>query len=277
MTDTTAAAELPHPYTYAEIAGAVARGWCHIKNATKVMDADLALAIADEVRDLILAAACAQPTATSPVPDIAPLKWRHPHVAGCNAWMRNIGYPGCICRVVNKNETAALPDAGRAGELPCQAIKGHEALLALVHAAVERALDEASVRPEVLRGMCFEVALETVPTDAALAAQPVDAGAVQPPLQSMVERSDKYAIFSRDLRDFLLHVIDRCNGEHEWDVVRMNAKALLRRNAFAASERAAPAPAIEQAAGGGAALRECGHAIGSTRWCPDCELLEMRK
>ena len=37
----------------AEIRGAVARGWCWPKNERKVMDADLAFAIAEEVRRLM--------------------------------------------------------------------------------------------------------------------------------------------------------------------------------------------------------------------------------
>jgi len=40
------------------------------------------------------------------------------------------------------------------------------------------------------------------------------------------------AYLSTDLGDFLLHVIDRCKGEHEWDVVRLNAEALLKRAAL---------------------------------------------
>lgn len=40
------------------------------------------------------------------------------------------------------------------------------------------------------------------------------------------------AYLSTDLGDFLLHVIDRCKGEHEWDAVRLNAEALLKRAAI---------------------------------------------
>lgn len=36
-----------------DIRGAVARGWCHPENEHKVMDSDLALAIADEVTSLL--------------------------------------------------------------------------------------------------------------------------------------------------------------------------------------------------------------------------------
>jgi len=36
-----------------EIRGAVARGWCHPKNASKVMDSDLALAISEEVEQFV--------------------------------------------------------------------------------------------------------------------------------------------------------------------------------------------------------------------------------
>jgi hypothetical protein len=39
--------------TQEEIRGAVARGWCHDKNAHKVMDTDLALAISEEVEKLL--------------------------------------------------------------------------------------------------------------------------------------------------------------------------------------------------------------------------------
>ena len=39
--------------TQEEIRGAVARGWCHDKNAHKIMDSDLALAISDEVEKLL--------------------------------------------------------------------------------------------------------------------------------------------------------------------------------------------------------------------------------
>jgi len=38
--------------TFEEIIGAVARGWCDPKNQHKVMDADLVIAIAKEVRKL---------------------------------------------------------------------------------------------------------------------------------------------------------------------------------------------------------------------------------
>ena len=38
---------------------AVARGWCHRKNAHKQMDGELALAIADEIKAML--AACSQP------------------------------------------------------------------------------------------------------------------------------------------------------------------------------------------------------------------------
>lgn len=37
-----------------------------------------------------------------------------------------------------------------------------------------------------------------------------------------------------DLRDFLRHVIDVAKGEHYWDAVRLNAEALLKRDALAA-------------------------------------------
>lgn len=37
----------------AELLGAIARGWCHDKNSHKVMDEDLAVAIAEEVMPLI--------------------------------------------------------------------------------------------------------------------------------------------------------------------------------------------------------------------------------
>lgn len=37
------------------------------------------------------------------------------------------------------------------------------------------------------------------------------------------------ALFFRDLRNYLLHVIDMGKGEHYLDVVRLNAQALIRR------------------------------------------------
>jgi len=37
-----------------DLLGAVARGWCHPKNEHKEFDADLAIAIASEVNDLLL-------------------------------------------------------------------------------------------------------------------------------------------------------------------------------------------------------------------------------
>lgn len=37
------------------------------------------------------------------------------------------------------------------------------------------------------------------------------------------------ALFFRDLRNHLLHVIDMSKGEHYLDVVRLNAQALIRR------------------------------------------------
>jgi len=51
--------------SYAEIAGAVARGWCSPANAHKEMDTTLAMAITVEIVNL-LAAAPPQPTNTSP-------------------------------------------------------------------------------------------------------------------------------------------------------------------------------------------------------------------
>ena len=47
------AAAVAEPLTDAQISGAVARGWCHPRNKFKLMDADLALAIAAEVSALI--------------------------------------------------------------------------------------------------------------------------------------------------------------------------------------------------------------------------------
>ena len=43
----------PLDHEAAEILGAVARGWCHDKNKHKVVDPDLAIAIAAEVNALI--------------------------------------------------------------------------------------------------------------------------------------------------------------------------------------------------------------------------------
>ena len=40
-------------YTAEEVRGAVARGWCHPSNSHKEMDSDLALAISDEVMDML--------------------------------------------------------------------------------------------------------------------------------------------------------------------------------------------------------------------------------
>lgn len=39
--------------TIEEIRSAVARGWCHEKNARKVMDPDLAEAISHEIEELV--------------------------------------------------------------------------------------------------------------------------------------------------------------------------------------------------------------------------------
>lgn len=44
--------------------------------------------------------------------------------------------------------------------------------------------------------------------------------------------SGELAKLHADLRDFLLHVIDMSKGDHYWDVVRLNAEALLRREAL---------------------------------------------
>jgi hypothetical protein len=41
------------PLSAEQILGAVARGWCHPRNKFKVMDPDIAIAIADEVSALI--------------------------------------------------------------------------------------------------------------------------------------------------------------------------------------------------------------------------------
>ena len=38
---------------FASVVGAVGRGWCHEKNVKKIMDVDLALAIAEEVQLVI--------------------------------------------------------------------------------------------------------------------------------------------------------------------------------------------------------------------------------
>lgn len=46
-------AAVAEPLTDAQISGAVARGWCHPRNKFKLVDADLALAIAAEVSALI--------------------------------------------------------------------------------------------------------------------------------------------------------------------------------------------------------------------------------
>ena len=46
-------------------------------------------------------------------------------------------------------------------------------------------------------------------------------------------QADEDAFLFRDLRDFLRHVIDMAKGEHYWDAVRLNAEALLRRDALA--------------------------------------------
>jgi len=36
-----------------EIIGAIARGWCSEKNSSKIMDSDLAMAIANEIRAIL--------------------------------------------------------------------------------------------------------------------------------------------------------------------------------------------------------------------------------
>jgi hypothetical protein len=41
------------PLSDADLLGAIARGWCHDENARKTMDSDLALAIAEEVKNAI--------------------------------------------------------------------------------------------------------------------------------------------------------------------------------------------------------------------------------
>jgi hypothetical protein len=50
------AAPAPAALTAEQILGAVARGWCHPRNKFKVMDPDLAIAIAAEVSAMIAAA-----------------------------------------------------------------------------------------------------------------------------------------------------------------------------------------------------------------------------
>jgi hypothetical protein len=50
------AAPAPDALTAEQILGAVARGWCHPRNKFKVMDPDLAIAIAAEVSAMIAAA-----------------------------------------------------------------------------------------------------------------------------------------------------------------------------------------------------------------------------
>jgi hypothetical protein len=47
------AAAVAEPLSAEQILGAVARGWCHPRNKFKVMDPDIAIAIADEVSALI--------------------------------------------------------------------------------------------------------------------------------------------------------------------------------------------------------------------------------
>ena len=53
-------------------------------------------------------------------------------------------------------------------------------------------------------------------------------------LRRAIKAESSLARDAADLRDFLRHVIDMANGEHYWDVVRLNAEALLKRDALAA-------------------------------------------
>ena len=53
-------------------------------------------------------------------------------------------------------------------------------------------------------------------------------------LRRAIKAESNLARDSADLRDFLRHVIDMASGEHYWDVVRLNAEALLKRDALAA-------------------------------------------
>lgn len=56
---------------------------------------------------------------------------------------------------------------------------------------------------------------------------------------------DEFALFRKDLCDFLRHVIDMGKGDHYWDVVRGNAGALLRRVEAPVAAPAAPADGWE--------------------------------
>ena len=67
------------------------------------------------------------------------------------------------------------------------------------------------------------------PAEAEFAAQVTgEQAAMQPEL----------ALFFRDLRNYLLHVIDMSKGEHYLDVVRLNAQALIRRMELISAEPA---------------------------------------
>lgn len=52
-------------------------------------------------------------------------------------------------------------------------------------------------------------------------------------LRRAIKAESSLARDAADLRDFLRHVIDMANGEHYWDAVRLNAEALLKRDALA--------------------------------------------
>ena len=73
------------------------------------------------------------------------------------------------------------------------------------------------------------------------------------------------ALFFRDLRNHLLHVIDMSKGEHYLDVVRLNAQALIRRmELLAAAQVTGDRPPTP-----GCRTPEGCHENGCLGWCDE--------
>ena len=73
------------------------------------------------------------------------------------------------------------------------------------------------------------------------------------------------ALFVRDLRNYLLHVIDMSKGEHYLDVVRLNAQALIRRmELLAAAQVTGDRPPTP-----GCRTPEGCHENGCLGWCDE--------
>ena len=110
--------------------GAIARGWCHPKNASKEFDSDLALAIAAEVHALK-----SPPSEIAPTRDavLVPLKL----LEQCEVWIGTAAHVGI---------TTHYPD-GTETENRLALLKAADELRALLYRASQERHSERSLRP----------------------------------------------------------------------------------------------------------------------------------